>query len=100
MTIRNPDATVRVLDLDVANPLSAGAVLLDIKRGVTDYETRLDYDGRTDDQPVYVGRASSGASVALAEWTIEKVTYDGNDRPTRKQVLDGVSWNDRAVLSW
>ena len=67
--------------------------------GLTDVETRLDYDARTDDQPVYVGRASAGTLAANADWVIEKLTYDGDDRPTRKQVLKG-SWDDRASLDW
>jgi hypothetical protein len=60
-------------------------------------ETRLDYAGRTDGQPVYFGQAAPGAATS-ADWTIEKVTYV-NDFPTRKQVLTG-AWDDRAILSW
>lgn len=71
----------------------------DVKRGITDFESRLDYAGRTDDQPVYVGRASSGTATSSGVWVVEKVTYDGSDRPTRKQVLTG-AWDNRASLSW
>lgn len=99
MPPRNPDATVRVIDFDPSNPLSAYALLLDLKRGISDGETRLDYVLRTDDQPVYVGRAVAGTSAAASDWTIELVEYDGNDRPTRKQVLTG-AWDDRATLGW
>lgn len=71
----------------------------DIKRGITDYESRLDYVARTDTQPVYIGRALEGTATDVATWVIEKVTYDVTDRPTRKQVLTG-AWDSRAALTW
>lgn len=69
-----------------------------IGRGTTDYETRLDFVDRIDNQPVYVGRATNGTATT-ASWQVEKVTYDGDDRPVRKQVLTG-AWDDRATLDW
>jgi hypothetical protein len=69
-----------------------------INNTTTTSEARLDYDTREDEQPVYVGRAAQGSTTAQ-DWTIEKVTYDEDDRPTRKQVLTG-AWDDRATLDW
>lgn len=78
--------------------ISQDSTLADVKRGITDFESRLDYDGRTDMQPVYIGRADNGTATSSGSWTVEKVTYV-SDRPTRKQVLSG-AWDDRASLSW
>lgn len=75
------------------------ATLLDVKRSLTDYETRLDYDVRIDGNPVYVGKNLNGASTAAATWTIQKMTYDVTSRLTRAQVLTG-SWDGRAALPW
>ena len=69
-------------------------------KGITDYETRLDYEARGDLQPVYVGRALDGTGVVVEIWTIEKITYDGQNRPTRKQVKSNVAWSTRAALNW
>lgn len=69
-----------------------------INSGVNTTEARLDYAERIDDQPVYVARAATGTTTAQS-WTIEKITYDEDDRPIRKQVLTG-AWDDRASLNW
>lgn len=71
--------------------------LVDIKRGVTDVETRLDYDTRLDDQPVYIGRAPTGTATSSAVWTIEIVAYDANSRPSRKRAVVG-AWDSRTTL--
>lgn len=65
-------------------------------------EKMLDYDARTDNQPVYVGFAESsiktGApSASAGAWIIQKFTYDGSDRVTRIQVGRG-TWDGRAAL--
>jgi hypothetical protein len=74
------------------------AAVEDVARGISDYETRLDYDVRVDEQPVFIGRAPAGAATADDVWTVEKLTYDGSSRPTRKQVFIDVAWDDRAGL--
>jgi hypothetical protein len=68
-----------------------------IQRGVTDFETRLDYGARLDDSPVYVGRAEQGTQLSAKRWTIQHFTYDANDRATRIQVRSG-AWANRAEL--
>src|SRR4030042_3872409 len=60
-----------------------------------DAEKRLDYDTRTDDNPVYIGFAEylfTSATDTITPtvdsdiWIIQKLTYDGSDRETRIQV--------------
>lgn len=72
----------------------------DVKRGVSDAENRLDYDVRTDKNPVYVGTAPNGTATSAAAWSILKLSYDASARLTRKQVLLDQVWDDRASLSW
>ncbi len=46
------------------------------------YQQILDYDGRTDSQPVYIGWADPGKLTSSRVWRIFKIAYDGSDRPT------------------
>ncbi len=68
-------------------------------KGVSNFETLLDYGVRVDDQPIYIGRALMSTSTAENTWTVEKITYDGSNRPITKQVRIG-AWDDRATLLW
>lgn len=63
-------------------------------------ESRLDYDGRLDGNPVYVGAANQGTATASADWTVQKLEYDVSARLTRKQVILDAVWDDRASLGW
>lgn len=72
--------------------------LIDIKRHISDADTRFDYDTRTDSLPVYVGHAEAG-TLATSLWAIEKYTYDDDDRVTLIEVLYG-AWASRASLPW
>lgn len=81
-------------------PPDNSAVLSDIKRSVTDYEVRLDYDVRTDSNPVYVGKASNASATSDGVWSVQKLSYDSDGRVERVQVLDGSIWDDRASLGW
>jgi hypothetical protein len=72
-------------------------LLADVKRAVTDYESRLDYAGRADGNPVYIGKNVQAALTSTGTWTIQKLDYDTNNRLTRAQVKTG-AWDDRAVL--
>ncbi len=65
----------------------------------SDLQRRLDYDVRTDDQPVYVGYGAPGLSAASTGWLISKITYDVSDRITLIQSATGI-WNDRAGLTY
>lgn len=71
-----------------------------------DSEKRLDYDTRTDDNPVYIGFAeyvfiSATETITPTTntdtWIVQKLTYDASDRVTRIQVARG-AWDDRATL--
>lgn len=79
--------------------LASEATLQNVREGVTTFETRLDYDTRTDGLPVYVGKATNGTATSAATWVIQKLTYDASNRLTRAQVLTGV-YNNRATLAW
>jgi hypothetical protein len=61
-----------------------------------DSQTYMDYDVRTDDQPVYVGTAGRGIATSSDGWLIKKFTYDSSNRPTIIQ--NGVgAWDNRAT---
>lgn len=63
-------------------------------------EQRLDFDVRTDGNPVYVGTADPGTLVGDPYWTVNKLTYDSSGRLTRKQTIASAIWNNRASLAW
>jgi hypothetical protein len=62
-------------------------------------ETRLDYDTRTDHNPVYAGKAPQGTATTSPDWTIQLLTYDISARLIRAQVLTG-AWDSRTTLNW
>ena len=47
------------------------------------YEVLADYSGRTDGNPVRVGRAPVGTSVSSPTWTIMLLEYDASGRRIR-----------------
>ena len=59
---------------------------------------KMDYDTRTDSNPVYIGVAKPGTadSTAAGAWLLQKYTYDSSDRVTIRQVCRNSSWTDRA----
>lgn len=94
------DAQLRATPVPVS--VSGGAsetTLLDVKRAVTDMESRMDYGARTDGNPEYLGKNLQGTATSASSWVVQKFSYDASSRPTRVQVLTGV-WNDRATLGW
>lgn len=62
-----------------------------------DHEERFAYT--IDNLPEYVGESSVGADPAQAVWKITKITWE-NGLPVRKQVLNNVSWANRATAAW
>lgn len=70
-----------------------------VRQAPSTSETRLDYDTRTDGNPVYVAKAPQGTATSAATWLVQKLTYDASARLTRAEVLTG-SWDGRASLSW
>lgn len=57
----------------------------------------VDYDGRTDGQPVYIGRARISASQDDTVWLIHYTTYDANGYFTSVLSKEG-AWSSRALL--
>lgn len=60
----------------------------------------LDYDVRTDGNPVYVGFNLQTAVVADATWTVYKLFYDASNRLVDQQVAERVVWTARAAAAW
>lgn len=80
----------------VYNPATASLRVGDFG---SNYQKRLDYDVRTDDNPVYVGYGASGLATTDDGWLINQLTYDGSDRVTLVQSAIG-TWDDRASLTY
>src|SRR3990167_8114328 len=57
----------------------------------------IDYDVRTDSNPVYVGFNIRGIATTVETWVIQKITYDVDDRPTVIKIAVG-AWDDRTSL--
>lgn len=72
-------------------------LLLDLKRGVTDYRKLIEWNASY--QPVYIGLNAQSALTTDTSWTIQRITWDANGLPTDVQVLTGV-WDDRSTLGW
>ena len=63
---------------------------------------KVDYDVRTDSNPVYVGVAAPGTSddTGAGAWLIQKFTYDGSNRMTVRAINRTGSWTNRASLTY
>lgn len=59
----------------------------------------MDYDSRTDGQPVYLGYASRSEGTDSGEWLVYKFTYDGNDQLLTRKSAFG-AYDDRASLTY
>lgn len=63
------------------------------------FQFSIDYDDRTDGQPVYMGYAPKGSAEGDEDWLIFKFTYnESNQVLTRKSAFG--NWTDRATLSY
>lgn len=69
-------------------------VLNDIKRDITDYEERFEFDANGN--PLYVGKAPIAALTSDAVWTVYKFTFSGG-LPQRKQVRAAIAWDNRGT---
>lgn len=72
---------------------------------LTNVRIELDYAGRSDSQPVYIGYAAPGTLTSSPYWKIARHTYDGSDRLIRKEWAEGTAkfthaYDDRATLSY
>lgn len=62
--------------------------------GIDTRDMRIDYD--VNNNPIYVGKADSGANVDDAVWAIQKFTWTGTNM-TYRQFATG-SWSGRVAL--
>ena len=62
-------------------------------------QKRLDYDVRTDSNPVYVGFNFRGALSSATNWVLQKLTYDGSNRVTLVQIAVD-SWDNRTTATY
>lgn len=95
MAITRSSATITA----TVTGFSTEVTLLDIKRSVTDFRTLLDYDVRTDGNPVYVGKNLQAVLTSAATWVVQKLFYDSSNRLIDAQVLAG-TWDGRAAFAW
>jgi len=63
------------------------------------FQTKIDYAGRTDDNPVYIGKSSRGSSTSEKNWVIYLITYDVSNRIDTIQVATG-AWDSRTDLTY
>ena len=78
---------------------------LDISDSESEIEliTTIEYD--SDDDPVYIGKASPSTLKSSSLWRIEKITYDASKNPIDIQYADGTQsfskiWNDRTTYTY
>ena len=62
-------------------------------------QKRLDYDVRSDSNPVYVGFNYRGAATNANNWALQKLTYDGSSRVTLVQIAID-SWDNRVTATY
>lgn len=62
-------------------------------------QKRIDYAGRTDENPVYVGYNTRGAATSSNDWILQKITYDASNRVTLVQIAQD-SWDNRAATTY
>jgi len=72
---------------------------MNIKDQPVNYQMLIDYDGRTDGQPVYVGYAHFAKGVSEDAWVIYNFQYDGSNQLTSRKTAYGV-WDDRGSLTY
>lgn len=63
---------------------------------------KIDYDVRTDSNPVYIGIAKPGTADGDGggAWLLQKLTYDASDRMTIRQVCRNSTWTARATATY
>lgn len=70
-----------------------------VKDTPADLQIAVDYDGRTDGQPVYLGMAVKSAATSESVWIVYKFTYDGSDQMLTRKSAYGI-WDNRASLTY
>jgi hypothetical protein len=68
---------------------------------ISDDQVLMDYAGRTDSQPVYIGVAAKGVATSEDKWFVVRLEYDGSNRMTVKKSSPARSiWDNRAILTY
>lgn len=57
---------------------------------------KMDYGGRTDNLPIYLGKSEAGTSTTLRQWTVYKFAYTGT-QTTDMDSRSNISWINRAT---
>ncbi len=60
-----------------------------------EHQLRLDYQSRTDGQPVYLGKAPSGVADGDNGWTIYFHEYNGSNQLTSRKLNGKAIWDNR-----
>jgi len=81
------------LGAQTAEGSSGGTVSLTI------LTVELDYQGRSDYQPVYLGTNLPGANLTDTTWNIRYLTYDSDSRVDSIQNATG-AWTNRTSLTY
>lgn len=76
--------------LPIGSGISASAPPIDVE---------LDYQSRTDYQPVYLATAAPGTPTTAPNWAVRLLTYDGSARLTSILNASG-AWSNRTSLSY
>jgi len=59
----------------------------------------IDYDVRTDDNPIYVGYNNRGTATSVNTWVLQKITYDVSNRITSVKIsID--AWDNRTTTTY
>jgi len=67
--------------------------------GLGTIAVEMDYQARTDYQPVYLGTAPPGTAASSPTWAVRYLTYDGSSRLLQIQNAVG-AWSNRTTLSY
>ncbi len=65
----------------------------------TNLQMRADYTGHTDSQPLYLGFAARSSAENVNVWLLQKFTYDGSNRVTKREIAYS-NWTARAAASY
>ena len=65
----------------------------------SDLQMQVDYDTRTDSNPIYVGYGPKGLATSTTGWLLQKFTYDSSNRVTVRQVAYD-KWTLRTTASY
>lgn len=79
--------------------------VVDSREGGLPYQQKFDADGRSDNQPVYVGWSDPGTATSAAKWRIYKITYGAGGDAQAIQFANGSTrfdqvWDNRTTVTY